>query len=443
MSKLTSSEIQKKIEERPSNTILRNLVDPNYDNMAKFYSHRLNIKLPINFDGREVWKGLISPVTDQGNCGACWALASTSCLADRFNIQSLGKMNIRLSASKLILCDWQGEEIEADPDHNKKGVENIDRTSVSKTACYGNSLYDAWRYLYIIGTCEDECVPYHPTNQLHFETLAYFKSASQIPLCTDITGPIGDMCADFKIDKLGGVTGTPMRLYRAYHFYIVPGMEKDKGSIYNIMNNIYLWGPVCSAIQLYEDFYTFNFSNGNIYESDQKGRVISGHAIVIVGWGESRSKKYWIIRNSWGRRWGDDGYFKIARGSNNCKIEENVVAGVPDFFYPKDYRGIATTYNWAEIDKFIKERKDIDWPIQTITGGGIDPTTGYTRRAMKEYPNLILPPPIKLDQLPDWNTFIAAHVVSKKNRNYLILIPIVIVIVIVIILYFLHKKNMI
>ena len=56
MSKLTSSEIQKKIEERPSNTILRNLVDPNYDNMAKFYSHRLNIKLPINFDGREVWK---------------------------------------------------------------------------------------------------------------------------------------------------------------------------------------------------------------------------------------------------------------------------------------------------------------------------------------------------------------------------------------------------
>ena len=90
--------------------------------MAKFYSHRLNIKLPINFDGREVWKGLISPVTDQGNCGACWALASTSCLADRFNIQSLGKMNIRLSASKLILCDWQGEEIEADPDHNKKGL---------------------------------------------------------------------------------------------------------------------------------------------------------------------------------------------------------------------------------------------------------------------------------------------------------------------------------
>ena len=106
----------------------------------------------------------------------------------------------------------------------------------------------------------------------------------------------------------------------------------------------------------------------------------------------------------------------MARGSNNCKIEENVVAGVPDFFYPRDYRGISNTYNWAEIDKFIKERQEIDWPVTSITGGGIDPTTGYTRRAMKEYPNLILPPPIKLDQLPDWNTFIAANIHKKQAR---------------------------
>lgn len=440
MSKLTRVEIQKKIEEHPSNTILRNPVDPNYDNMPKFYSHRLNINLPKNFDGREVWKGIITPVTEQGNCGACWALASTSCLADRFNIQSLGKMNIRLSASKLILCDWQGEELDADPDLNKKEVENIDRESVSKTACYGNSLYDAWRYLYIIGTCVAQCVPYHPANPLHFETLPYFKSATEIPLCTEITGPIGDMCADFKIDKSGRVTGTPMRLYRAYHFYIVPGLEKDRGSIYNIMNNIYLWGPVSSAIQLYEDFFCFDFGKDNIYESDQKGKVISGHAIVIDGWGESNGKKYWIIRNSWGRTWGDNGYFKMARGSNNCKIEENVVAGVPDFFYPRDYRGISNTYNWAEIDKFIKERQEIDWPVSSITGGGIDPTTGYTRRAMKEYPNLILPPPIKLDQLPDWNTFIAADVRKKQTYYLVILIPIVIIIVIIVLFYLIKKK---
>ena len=40
------------------------------------------------------------------------------------------------------------------------------------------------------------------------------------------------------------------------------------------------------------------------------------HAVVAVGWGtdESIGEDYWIIKNSWGAEWGEDGYIKIKRG---------------------------------------------------------------------------------------------------------------------------------
>lgn len=41
----------------------------------------------------------------------------------------------------------------------------------------------------------------------------------------------------------------------------------------------------------------------------------------MIGWGEENGVKYWLCVNSWGTSWGDNGTFKILRGSNHLYIE--------------------------------------------------------------------------------------------------------------------------
>ncbi|KYN95107.1 serine repeat antigen 4, partial [Plasmodium gaboni] len=59
------------------------------------------------------------------------------------------------------------------------------------------------------------------------------------------------------------------------------------------------------------------------------------HAVNIVGYGnyindEDEKKSYWLVRNSWGKYWGDDGYFKVDMyGPSNC--ENNFIHSVVVF----------------------------------------------------------------------------------------------------------------
>lgn len=55
-----------------------------------------------------------------------------------------------------------------------------------------------------------------------------------------------------------------------------------------------------------------------------------GHAVKIVGWGEENNINYWIVQNSWSDRWGENGFFRIIRGTNACYFESMVNAGKPD-----------------------------------------------------------------------------------------------------------------
>lgn len=38
------------------------------------------------------------------------------------------------------------------------------------------------------------------------------------------------------------------------------------------------------------------------------------HAVIITGWGVSGGQEYWIVKNSWGTGWGENGYFRINFG---------------------------------------------------------------------------------------------------------------------------------
>ena len=54
-----------------------------------------------------------------------------------------------------------------------------------------------------------------------------------------------------------------------------------------------------------------------------------GHAVKLVGWGTEDGTDYWLVANSWNTTWGMQGFFYIARGVNECGIEDGSVAGMP------------------------------------------------------------------------------------------------------------------
>lgn len=80
-------------------------------------------------------------------------------------------------------------------------------------------------------------------------------------------------------------------------------------------------GPVAVGLDATHDKFMF-FSEGVYFNPDCDPERIS-HAVLAVGYGtdEKTGMDYWIIKNSYGTTWGEDGYGKLARNKDNhCGI---------------------------------------------------------------------------------------------------------------------------
>ncbi|KAL1422080.1 hypothetical protein MTO96_003888 [Rhipicephalus appendiculatus] len=104
------------------------------------------------------------------------------------------------------------------------------------------------------------------------------------------------------------------------HVYTIRQDEKE------IRTEIYLNGPVQAGLDIYDDFHSYKRGVYRTHCTKSRG----GHIVRILGWGTENGVPYWLAANSWNVFWGDQGYFKILRGSNECGIEEHIGAGLPD-----------------------------------------------------------------------------------------------------------------
>lgn len=223
---------------------------------------------PAEFDAREQWKGLVHPIRDQQQCGSCWAFSASEVLSDRFAIAAR-KQSPVLSPEDMVSCDK------------------------SDDGCQGGMLPNAWNYLKDTGIVTDACFPYG-------------AGAGTAPECVTT-------CAN----------GADFKKYKASSIYSISGND-------NLQKDLSTNGPIQVAFMVYSSFMSYKSGvyAKHIWEILPEG----GHAVKLMGWGNEDGTDYWLVANSWTTSWGMDGFFKIKRGVNECKIETDgpPYAGHPD-----------------------------------------------------------------------------------------------------------------
>ncbi|XP_076266827.1 cathepsin B-like [Rhynchophorus ferrugineus] len=252
--------------------------------------HDEDVEIPESFDSREAWPecaDIIGLIRDQSRCGACWAFAAAEAMSDRICIHSNGERKILVSSQDVLTCT---EDCGCDG-----GYLDIPWSTWYSNGYVTGGLYnntDQGCKSYFLPNCED-----HPNRCTN-----YVDTPECLRQCDDTS-------LNYEAQKTYGQV--PSAFWN----------EKQ------IKLEILKYGPVETGFTVYEDFASYK---SGIYQH-VSGAAEGGHAVKIIGWGVENGVKYWTIANSWNERWGEDGFFRILRGVNECGIEDEVVSGLPDF----------------------------------------------------------------------------------------------------------------
>ncbi|CAK9294025.1 unnamed protein product [Gordionus sp. m RMFG-2023] len=264
-------------------------------NMEVQYHDQDKIQLPDEFDSRIQWPDCptLHEVRDQGACGSCWAFGAVEAMSDRICISSNGAVNAHISAEDLLTC--------------------CDNCGFG---CDGGQPQLAWAYYRSNGIVtggqfgsNQGCLPYEIPHCDH-HTTGIYKPCSKVvdtPKC--VTHCESSYNRTYKDDK-----------NFAKKIYYVPFDPKQ------IQSEIMQYGPVEAIMIVFEDFLQYK---SGVYKH-VTGDLVGGHAVKIIGWGVQDNTSYWLSVNSWNQDWGQKGFFKILRGTNECGIEAEIYAGLPN-----------------------------------------------------------------------------------------------------------------
>ncbi|KAL1139656.1 hypothetical protein AAG570_006634 [Ranatra chinensis] len=253
-----------------------------------------NADIPKEFDPRTQWPNCptIGEIRDQASCGSCWAFGAVEAMSDRICIHSNGEVNVRLSSEDLLTC--------------------CESCGFGCNGGFPGAAWDYWVKKGIVsgGAYESGqgCVPYafRPCEHHVNGTRPPCDEPSGTPECVKTCQK--GYNKNYKDDLHFGKTSYSLDSD-------VKAIQKE------LMTN----GPVEGAFTVYADFVQYKTG---VYQH-VAGSALGGHAIRILGWGVEDGTPYWLVANSWNTDWGNNGFFKILRGNDECGIESQISAGIP------------------------------------------------------------------------------------------------------------------